>query len=193
MGWKCQYTDIPENPFRYPKAHISQLAQLPSFLSPSPSTSSLLQGSWWWLVVCASWWGRFQSFGFAVHVCVSAVCYLSVSLLPVLCRSPGVPGSGCESVQCGGGRDALQRSVRGSTDPACPAALLTHLAFPAAFPWLPRNTCLLPAGHSHCKTAEFKYWDVSLPNSCAPYHIKISSSVKTLLSAFILFIFSLPC
>lgn len=137
MGWKCQYTDIPENPFRYPKAHISQLAQLPSFLSPSPSTSSLLQGSWWWLVVCASWWGRFQSFGFAVHVCVSAVCYLSVSLLPVLCRSPGVPGSGCESVRCGGGRDALQRSVRGSTDPACPAALLTHLAFPAAFPWLP--------------------------------------------------------
>lgn len=79
------------------------------------------------------------------------------------------------------------------TDPACPAAVLTHLAFPAAFPRLPRNSCHLPAGHSHCKTEELKHWDISLPSSCAPHHIKIHPSVKAALAALVLFIFSLLC
>lgn len=77
------------------------------------------------------------------------------------------------------------------TQTLCPAAVLTHLAFPAAFPRLPRNSCCLPAGHSHCKTEDLKHWDVSLPSSCAPHHIKTHPSVKAALTAFVLFIFSL--
>lgn len=140
MGSECQYKDTPENPYRYPKAQLSQLAQAPQLPSPPPSTSSLLQGSQWQLSLHASWWGRFQSFDCAVHVfvpavsvvlvCPSSPCALSSCLVCLaLAVSPcGVEEAGMWCMCC-----VL----------TCPAAVLTHLAFPAAFPWPPRNGCLL--------------------------------------------------
>lgn len=159
MSSKFQYKDIPETHTGVLRHTYPSLHRLLSFLSPPPPTSSLLQGSRW---------GRFQSSGCAVPVFVSAACYLGVSPFS-LCsvHSPGVPASGCGSVEEAGVWCVC-------CVPTCPTAVLTHLAFPAALPWLPSNTGLLPAGH---RRAEFKYWDVPLPSSCAPHHIKISSAV----------------
>lgn len=159
MGSKYQYKDVPENPYRYPKAHIFQLAQAPSschlHLPPLPCSGARGGGRW------GVPYGGEDSRALVLLsvLCVSCWCSLGVSLFS-LCsvHSPRVPGSGCESLPGGGGRVC---SVRGSTDPTCPAAVLTHLAFPAAlpaaFPQLPSNSCCLPADHSHCRTAELKH------------------------------------
>lgn len=159
MGSKCQHRDIPENPYRYPKDHISQLVQSPQLpvsftfhLLPAPGLVVAIGGVR--LVV-----GKIPELWFCCPcLCVSCSSRCAVSLLS-LCSvyAPRVPGSGWESVGSGGGRDELHVLCLWQDGPACPAAVLTHLAFPAAFPLPPRNTCLLPVGHSHCKTVELKY------------------------------------
>lgn len=145
---------IPRHP--YPRSH-----RLPSFLSPSPPASSLLQGSQWQLAACASRWGRFQSFGFAVHVFVSAVDVVWVCLSSpcavsahLVCLALAVSPYGAEEAEM-----RCVCSVRGSTDPACPAAVLTHLAFPAAFPRLPGTPAFfqvtVPAKQQNSNTRMF--------------------------------------
>lgn len=114
----------------YPSLH-----RLPSFLSPPPSASSLLQGS----QQRAPPGGEDSRASVLLSVlCVSCLLPGRVSLLPASVRSPRVPGSGCVSVRCGGGRDVLcpwqcrARLPRCSTNTPClprclPSASQEHL------------------------------------------------------------------
>lgn len=73
MGSKCQHRDIPENPYRYLKDHISQLVQSPQL--PVSFTFHLLPAPGLMVAICGVHLmvGKIPELWFAVHVFVSAV------------------------------------------------------------------------------------------------------------------------
>lgn len=139
MGSKCQFRDVPENPYRYPKAHKFQLAQASSsyhlHLLPLPS-SGTRGGSRW----CAPHGGEdSRALVLLSMLCVSCWCYLGVSLFS-LCsvHSPRVPGSGCESGRCEEVGCALSLAHR----PRLPRCSTNTPCLPCCLPSAPQE--LLP-------------------------------------------------
>lgn len=136
MGSKCQHKDTPENPQRYPKDHVSQLAQAPqlpvSFTFhrlPTPGLVVAIGGVR--LMV-----GKIPELWFCCPcLCVSCSCRLGVSLLS-LCSvyTPRVPGSGCESVGCGGGRDELHVLCLWQDRPRLPCRSTNTPCLPCCLP-----------------------------------------------------------